>query len=150
MQYIYGWAALQYQAWACGSITVDAHATQDFASYSYTVGLIEHCIDKECSFGGDCITARGAPQIWHLASGTHQMDVRLVRDVRGFGSIGEPTVVGRIELKNLQDRVAAALEDLLVADIINGKVASPRALVPVRNHGSSAIDTSRCPFRSPS
>ncbi|EEH16891.1 hypothetical protein PABG_06978 [Paracoccidioides brasiliensis Pb03] len=121
-QSIYGWAALQYQAWARGSITVSASgadggrstttnaaaaaaaaATTSAATVAiFTDGLLEIWIDGEPYFGGDFYTYRRAPILMNLAAGEHVIDLRFVRDVRAMGGVGEPRVRAVVEVKQLR------------------------------------------------
>ncbi|KAK5172574.1 uncharacterized protein LTR77_002694 [Saxophila tyrrhenica] len=81
----YGWAALQWQAWARGEIYVE-HDFVDVLTLD-TPGLLEYWIDDQHYFGGDFYGYRTAPVTLHLSQGVHRVDVRLVRDVRAMGGL---------------------------------------------------------------
>ncbi len=137
LQAVYGWAALQFQAWARGSIVVDGKSTQ--AVTLYTGGVLEFRVDGNHHFGGDYYGFRKAPVVLHLSPGQHQLDIRLVRDVRAMGAVEPPSIRPRLEL-GLSIQAATAVPDqILAADIVDGTLASPYASVPVRNTGRRAI-----------
>src|SRR5690606_28065181 len=96
LQSVYGWAALQYEAWARGSVTINSSSETTVSIL--TPGLLEMWIDGVSYFGGDFYSYRRAPLILTLAPGTHLVDLRLVRDVRAFGGIGEPRVSAAFEI----------------------------------------------------
>jgi hypothetical protein len=50
LKVVYGWAAVQYQAWARGEITVLGTETQPFILY--TDAIIEYWVDDKHYFGG--------------------------------------------------------------------------------------------------
>ncbi|PGH00606.1 hypothetical protein GX51_05705 [Blastomyces parvus] len=154
----YGWAGLQYQAWARGHFNVTtptaaAPATGVISSATvavYTDGLLEVWVDDEPFFGGDFYTYRRAPVILKLAAGSHVVDLRLVRDVRAMGGVGEPRIRAAVEVQLMPSSLAGdgadgadgeeAMSDLkldpgsvLVAEVVEGKLASPLASVVVRN-----------------
>lgn len=97
MQSIYGWSALQSQAWARGSLTVIGSDPQTVALF--TDGLLEFRVDGKRHFGGDYYSYRRAPIVLHLFSGQHVIDLRLIRDVRALGAIQQPNIEVLIEAK---------------------------------------------------
>ncbi|KKZ60834.1 hypothetical protein EMCG_04482 [[Emmonsia] crescens] len=150
----YGWAGLQYQAWARGSITlaagvggVDSGTTTTTTTVAlFTDGLLEVWVDGESYFGGDFYTYRRAPVVLKLAPGSHVIDLRLVRDVRAFGGVGSPKIQAVVEVQRRPpswsgdddgDEVVVGLEldagSVLVAEVVNRKLASPLASAIVRN-----------------
>lgn len=104
LQSIYGWAALQWQAWARNTIRVIGDEAQNYLLY--TDGVLEFWLDDELYFGGDYYTFRKAPLVLTLSPGDHHIDVRILRDVRVMGGVGEPVVEAKIELS----RVDAGLQ----------------------------------------
>lgn len=134
---IYGWAALQYQAWARGTITLDSHVRQTVVLH--TEDVREFWIDNQSYFGGDVYSYRRAPLVLHLDPGAHRVDVRLVRDVRAMGGSGEPTVKVTLEAQISQGGLVASEDKVLVSDIVNGRLASPFASVPIRNEDQNSI-----------
>lgn len=143
LQSTYGWAALQYQAWIRGNLIVDKKAPQTIRLYTDCV--LEFRIDDEHHFGGDFYTYRRAPLILRLDPGSHKLDVRLIRDVRSMGAIGEPSLHIKLEAQKSRGGLAFSGKPLL-PDIVGGKLASNLASVSVRNEERSWIEI--CDIRS--
>lgn len=137
LQSIYGWAALQFQAWARGSITINADQSKPVVLYIDNV--LEFWVDGRSYFGGDFYSYRRAPLILHLDPGYHRLDARLIRDVRAMGGTGEPNIQVRIEAHVSQGGLTVVEDKLLFPDIVDGKLASILASVPIRNEGSRWI-----------
>ncbi|KAK2791485.1 hypothetical protein FQN53_002594 [Emmonsiellopsis sp. PD_33] len=132
LQSVYGWAALQYQAWARGSIAVSGTDGQTVALY--TDGLLEVWIDGMPYFGGDFYTYRRSPIVMKLSPGSHVIDLRLVRDVRAFGGIGEPRINAVIEVQKKNEALELDASSLLVAEAVDGKLVSPYGSITLRNN----------------
>lgn len=137
IQAVYGWAALQYQAWARGSITVRGSQPQTFLLYSDHV--LEFWVDDEPYFGGDYYAYRNAPLVLHLPPGAHRLDVRLVRDVRIMGAVGQPTITVNLEVKPASGKLVLA-DKVLISDVVDGRLASPYCSVTVRNEGLVPVE----------
>ncbi|KAF2397139.1 alpha/beta-hydrolase [Trichodelitschia bisporula] len=137
LQSIYGWAALQYQAWVRGELVIHGGPQ---AVVLYTDGVLECSVDGIRHFGGDFYSFRKAPLVLNLDSGRHVLDLRLVRDVRAMGGIGDPTIEVHLEAKTVTTQLEADLERVLVSDVVDGRLPSPYGSVVVRNHGESWID----------
>lgn len=133
MQSIYGWAALQYQAWVRGTLTVRGHGTQPVSLW--TEYLLEFYVDGVHYFGGDYYGYGNVPLVLHLEPGEHTLDLRLVRDVRSMGGLGDPlidvTLTGEVTTDNLQ----LATHSALLPDMVNGRLAGALGSVTVRNNG---------------
>jgi hypothetical protein len=152
LQSVYGWAALQWQAWARGEIVVGGDATQTVALY--TNSILEYAVDGVRTFGGDFYSFQKAPLVLHLEPGKHVIDLRLVRDVRAMGGVGSPTVDANLEVRIVPGVVTIASGEarvdpsdlkvsgsqLLVADVVDGRLASPYGTVTVRNNGKDWIE----------
>jgi hypothetical protein len=134
---VYGWAAVQYQAWARGELVVRGNTTQHVLLY--TDAIVEYWIDDTHFFGGDFYTFRRAPTVLHLAPGTHRIDLRLWRDVRAFGGINEPTIDVLLSVKHATGSLELAKPGILMSDVVNGKLASSVASVTLRNSGEDDI-----------
>ncbi|KAF2006183.1 hypothetical protein P154DRAFT_615539 [Amniculicola lignicola CBS 123094] len=150
LKVVYGWAAVQYQAWARGEIIVTGNDTQHVVLY--TDAILEFWVGDAHYFGGDFYTYRKAPPVLHLKPGTHKIDVRLVRDVRAFGGILEPTIDVVLELRNTSGSLELAKPGLLISDVVDGKLASPVTSVTLRNSGEvdvEIIDIQPSHVRSP-
>ncbi|KAF2121254.1 hypothetical protein BDV96DRAFT_563871 [Lophiotrema nucula] len=138
LKIVYGWAAVQYQAWARGEITVLGNETQHVILY--TDWILEFWIDDAHYFGGDFFTFRKAPPVLHLEPGTHRIDLRLVRDVRALGGINEPTIDVLLELQQTTGTLELAKPGVLMSDVVDGKLASPVGSVALRNAGQDDIE----------
>lgn len=135
---IYGWAALQYQAWARGNLTVQSNAAVTVAIS--IPGLLEIWIDKRPYFGGDFYSFRKAPLFLTLEPGTHVLEVRLVRDVRALGGSDEPLVSGIIEVNQITQQLMVDTEKILTAEVVNGRIASPFASINIHNPMSARAE----------
>ena len=138
LQSVYGWAALQYQAWARGYLEISADLPQTITFY--TDNVIEFWLDNKLYFGGDFYAYRRAPLVLHLAAGKHKADIRLVRDVRAMGGIGVPNVLIKMKAEISNGTLAMVEQKLLVSDIVDGILASPFASIPVRNEARGWVD----------
>lgn len=137
-QSAYGWAALQYQAWARGSIFVDENQTLT-RLLIFTERIIEYAIDGERFFGGDFYGFRRAPLVLYLDPGYHTIDLRLVRDVRAMGGVGNPTIEATLEFQTVIEEVTVLPESTIVSSIVDGHLASPYTSITVCNKGRDAI-----------
>lgn len=138
LQSIYGWAALQYQAWARGSVIVDGNSAQTVVLY--TQSLLEFWVDNKSYYGGDFYSYRRAPVVLHLHPGVHRIDLRLVRDDRAMGGVGDPKVQIRLDVQRSEGGLAVAEDQLLVPDMVGTRLASQFASVPIRNEEVDWID----------
>lgn len=135
----YGWAAVQFQAWARGSIHVFGSSGPKSALVLYTERILEFWIDDKHYFGGDFYGYNNAATVIHLTPGRHRIDVRLIYDVRATGGVGDPV----LDIKLTAVRAIGALEfvdnSLVISDIVNNGLASPLASIAVRNNAMSGI-----------
>jgi hypothetical protein len=138
LKLVYGWAAVQYQAWARGEITVTGDITQSVILY--TDGILEFWVDDAHYFGGDFYTYRKAPPVLHLRPGTHKLDLRLVRDVRAFGGILKPTIDVLLVVQATSGTLELAKSGVLISDVVDGNLASSIASVALRNSGEDDIE----------
>ena len=138
LQSVYGWAALQYQAWARGYIIINAEEAQTVVLYSDSI--LEFWVDDTPYFGGDMYSYRRAPLVLRLEPGPHKLDVRLVRDVRAMGGIGEPKVGVTIRCEISNGGVAILKEKLLLPEVVNGVLSSNLGSLPLRNEHQSWIE----------
>ena len=138
LQSIYGWAALQYQAWARGTLVIGGNTPQTIRLY--TPNLLEFWIDDKPYFGGDLYAYRRAPLLLELKPGNHRTDLRLIRDVRMMGGVGEPQITIMLEAE-ISTRSLAVMDDkLLVPDMVGGRLASTLGSVPVCNESEDWIN----------
>ncbi|KAL8806998.1 MAG: hypothetical protein Q9182_000979 [Xanthomendoza sp. 2 TL-2023] len=140
LQSVYGWAALQYQAWARGKIQVDGDMKRTVILY--TDQVLEFWVDDEYYFGGDFYAYRRAPLVLHLDPGEHRIDLRITRDVRAMGGVGEPTVSIGLEAEISDGGLRALEKSMLLPDMVEGKLVSPLGSVNLRNEENYWIDVS--------
>ena len=134
---IYGWAALQFQAWARGTLVLNSKHRQSITLY--TDNILEFWLDGKPYFGGDLYSYRRAPLILHLDPGHHRLDIRLVRDVRIMGGLGNSTIQVGIEAQVASGGLMVVEDKHIFPDIVDEKLPSNLASVLVRNHGSAWI-----------
>ena len=134
---IYGWASLQYQAWTRGNLIIDGESPQMIVIY--TDNVLEFWVDDKPYFGGDFYAFRRAPLVLRLDPGSHQVDVRLIRDVRAMGGVGNPNIRIKLEAQKSEGGLAVTGEPLL-PDLFAGKLASHLASVSVRSEDLEWID----------
>ncbi|CAO2648622.1 Nn.00g078890.m01.CDS01 [Neocucurbitaria sp. VM-36] len=135
---VYGWAAVQYQAWARGELTVGGNTTQSVILH--TDAILEYWINDTHFFGGDFYSFRKAPSVIHLKPGTHKIDLRLVRDVRAFGGIQEPTIDVVVDVQQVSGTLELAKPGILMPDVVDGRLATKVASVFLRNSGADSIE----------
>lgn len=137
LQQVYGWTALQYQAWARGQLTVNGDEPRTVLLY--TDAVLEFCVDGVPHFGGDYYGFRRAPLVLKLHPGSHTVDVRVTRDVRSMGGLN-PSVSIKLTAEVSPGGLVLQREKLLMSDVINGTLASPWASVPARNDGDAPLE----------
>ncbi|CAN9370486.1 unnamed protein product [Alternaria alternata] len=138
LKVVYGWAAVQYQAWARGELHVGGNETQHLVLHTDTI--LEFWVDDQHYFGGDFYTYRKAPPVLHLQPGSHRIDIRLARDVRAFGGILEPTIDVVVDVQKAIGSLELAKPGILVSDVVDGKLASSIGSVYLRNTGEEEIE----------
>ncbi|KAH7112153.1 hypothetical protein B0J11DRAFT_542760 [Dendryphion nanum] len=138
LKVVYGWAAVQYQAWARGNLVIGGNETQHIVLF--TDAIIEYWIDDVHYFGGDAYTFRKAPPVLHLSPGPHKIELRLWRDVRAFGGINDPTIDVLLEATRVSGTLELATPGILVSDVVDGKLASPIASITLRNSGEGGVE----------
>jgi poly(3-hydroxybutyrate) depolymerase len=138
LKVIYGWAAVQYQAWVRGEIVVGGNDVQHVIVH--TDSILECWIDDKHYFGGDYYSYRNAPPVLHLTPGPHIIDLRLVRDVRAFGGILEPTIDVVVDVRQVAGSLELAKPGILISDFIDGRPASSIGSVHLRNSGQEDIE----------
>ncbi|KAL4927822.1 uncharacterized protein BDV17DRAFT_118898 [Aspergillus undulatus] len=138
LQSIYGWSALQYQAWARGHLHLPDSRYQSVAIY--TDGILEIVVDGRRHFGGDFYSYRRAPLILNLTPGGHVVELRLVRDVRALGGQGDPTVKVVLEAEIRYDLLTVDEQSLLVPESTDWKLGSTWSSINIQNNGAEWID----------
>ena len=138
-QSVFGWAALQYQAWARGTIEVYAEAKQTIALYSEQV--LEFWLDEEPFFGGDFYGLRRSPLVLHLDPGPHRLDIRLIRDLRAMGgNYNErgPEIDIDLEIKLCTEPLLAVTK-MLLPDYVDDAVAGSLGSISLQNTETRGI-----------
>jgi len=137
---IYGWASLQYQAWIRGNLTVKGSGVQTVVLY--TEGALELYIDGHHHFGGDLYQLRRVPLVLQLDPGPHQLDLRLVRDVRANGGIGSPKIDVSIRAGIATPGLSITADSVLMPDCLieRNDFASSYGSVMVRNDHNQDLE----------
>lgn len=140
MQQVYGWAALQWQGWARGYLTI---TSDEVLSYNLNLErILELRIDDEHYFGGDFYGFHKAPLLLRLSPGRHEIDIRLVRDVRSMGGItSSPSIDARLLLTRTTNALRQDSQVLYpdrVADW-KGPLSSSYASVILRNDNDTDV-----------
>jgi hypothetical protein len=137
-QSVYGWAALQYQAFARGFIIVGGDSSCNVILHADNV--LELSVNNKAHFGGDFYGFRRAPLILKLAPGENKIDLRLVRDVRSMGGLGSPSISVRLTVQRCTTLLNIVKKSVLLPDVINGKLTTPYASVILCNATDSWIN----------
>lgn len=136
---VYGWASLQYQAWIRGTLTLHARDTK--AIMLSVKNVLEYRLDGCSFFGGDFYGFNRAPVMMSLDPGEHRLDIRLVRDVRAMGGIGDPNISIIVEVKPSTDELYIETGKILVPEIIDGhSLAGQVGSVPIVNQMQDWVD----------
>lgn len=135
----YGWAAIQFQGWARGYVDVSGSSDSESALALYSERILEFWIDDKHYFGGDFYGYNNVATVVHLKPGRHQIDVRLVFDVRAMGGVGDPVLDIKLTAVRATDALEVVENSLVISDIVNDNLASPIASLAVRNNALSTI-----------
>ncbi|KAJ0413726.1 hypothetical protein BJY00DRAFT_306106 [Aspergillus carlsbadensis] len=133
LQSIYGWSALQYQAWARGTLRLNGPIDQTVAIFMD--GVLEVSIDSRRHFGGDFYRYRRAPLILELAPGEHIIEIRLIRDVRVLGGQGVPAINMVFETQIQREVLTVEERSLLTPETTDQRLGSAWATVNVQTMG---------------
>ena len=137
LQGAYGWAALQYQAWARGWLTVPGDRPQTLILY--TDHVLEFYVDDQHYFGGDFYAFRKAPLVLHLEPGSHRLDLRLIRDVRAMGGVGGPTVDVTVKVILVEQALHIQPDSAILPDFVDGKLAGRLGSIAIRNDAQQPV-----------
>ncbi len=102
--------------------------------------VLEFWVDENHYFGGDFYGYRRAPVVVQLLPGRHKLDIRLIRDVRAMDGIGSPKISISMRAEAASNGLAIASHRLLASNVVNGRLASEFASVPVRNDSKDSIE----------
>ncbi|KAM5464747.1 hypothetical protein MauCBS54593_006840 [Microsporum audouinii] len=137
LQEVYGWDAKQYQAWARGMLTIPE--TNNSLVALYTDRIWEYRIDNKSYFGGDFFGFRRAPVLLDLTPGNHTVDLRVVRDVRALGAVGEPYIDATLIAHNMPKQLNVDSKSILVADVVDNRLISPYSSVTLHNAMGNSV-----------
>ncbi|KAK1141997.1 hypothetical protein N8T08_008320 [Aspergillus melleus] len=135
---VYGWPGLQYQAWARGRLKLNKETNQNVAIF--IEGILEFSINGQRHFGGDVYGYHKAPIILSLPPGDSVLELRLVRDVRAMGGIGEPTIEVTMEADIRHDHLTVDEHSLILPELTDGMLGSSWASVNVQNNVPDPIE----------
>ena len=139
LQSVYGWAALQYQAWIRANLILYDQGLR-FVSLSLA-NVLEYWIDDQQIFGGDFYSFGKAPIILPLSPGEHRLDIRVIRDVRAMGGTGDPNVPIEIKASLSSNELLVDHSNVLLPEFVEGRSFSSNiGSIPVQNFGESWID----------
>ncbi|KAL2817217.1 hypothetical protein BDW59DRAFT_166031 [Aspergillus cavernicola] len=138
LQSVYGWSALQYQAWVRGYLHLNGSYHQTVAIFMD--GILEFSVDGRRHFGGDFYSYRRVPLILRLAPGEHVIELRLVRDVRALGGEGDPTIHVVFETEIRHELLTIDERSLLMPEATAWKLGSDWASVDVQNNAANWVE----------
>ena len=128
---VYGWPALQWQAWARGSLIVNGQEAKKILLN--LENILEFWLDGEHYFGGDYYEDARAPHIVNLEPGPHRIDVRLIRDVRSMGSVGSCDLSFRIIASVVEEDLVFLPQSAVFPDFVNSKPAGSYCSIALLN-----------------
>lgn len=130
-QSVYGWPALQYQAFAQGLLIVTGKNSCRISLH--TDNVLELAVNDKSFFGGDFYCFRRAPLILTLSPGENRITIRLIRDVRAMGGVGNPSVSVRLNVQHCTSTLKIVLKSSIIPDLVGGNFVTSYASVIVRN-----------------
>ncbi|KAL5001406.1 hypothetical protein BDV10DRAFT_5319 [Aspergillus recurvatus] len=138
LQTVYGWSALQYQAWTRGYMHL--HGPNNQAVAIFTDGILELFIDGQRRFGGDFYSYRKAPLILNITPGEHIVELRLLRDIRALGGQGNPTINVVVETEIRRSILTIDERSLLIPEATGWKSGSTWASINVQNNAAEWVE----------
>jgi hypothetical protein len=126
----YGWAGLQFQAWARGEITVcgDRPVTVRLA----LSGAGEFWVGEQHFLGGDWYAYARAPVVTVLEEGKHEVSVRIAGDIRASGGEMPPTVGFSLVVEEVVE-AGLVVGEAMVADVVEGRLIGRWGSLGTRN-----------------
>ncbi|KAK6369890.1 hypothetical protein LTS17_009340 [Exophiala oligosperma] len=140
-QKIYGWSALQYQAWLKGGVWNDGGTSRRVSIYPE--GILELWLNNKHIFGGDFYSFGRAPIVFELAPGFNVVNVRLIRDVRSMGGSSSPTAHVLLRAEVVAADLDVDHDSILLPDVIAGRFVGRYGSVIVRNQATVWININR-------
>lgn len=141
-QSVYGWAGLQFQAWARGTLKNTSPSPQRIVLF--TDQVLEFWINDQHIFGGDFYAFRRAPLVVTLDPGDNTINIRLIRDVRAMGAIQPPDIVTTLRAVPVAPDLSVAERTTVVSDLVGNRLPSPFASFVVRNQSDAWIVLGEC------
>jgi hypothetical protein len=141
-QSVYGWAALQYQAWTRGSVFNHGSARRRVTLY--TDNILELWVNHEHFFGCDFYGFRRAPIVLALDPGKNVLDIRLVRDVRAMGGVLPPGISATLQTQTSDELLSVSNDNIIIPDLVDGHLPSSYMSVVVRNMDEDWIIIQDC------
>ncbi|KAK6528694.1 hypothetical protein TWF694_003937 [Orbilia ellipsospora] len=139
----FGWAGMQFQAWARGYFDFNPPLGQSNCIVAlHTKNALEVWVDGEHYFGGDVYGYGKAPILLNLNPQVkrHVINIRVFNDIRMFGGRNPPQVDVELTTEYLCDVLSIVKESFVFPDIVNDKPASKFATIGVRNNGRISVD----------
>lgn len=138
---IYGWAAVQFQTWARGSL--HNHADEDVTVAIHAAGTVDLALDTaegtKYHFGVDFYGFKRVPIIARLKPGSNTVHVRLTRDVRANGGQMPPVIEASMQATVLDGHARILENSLVISDVQHGRFVSAHASLTMFNHGTEPI-----------
>ena len=134
-QLVYGWAALQWQGWIRGSLEVNGTEAQ--AILLNIENVLEFWVDDDHYFGGDYYAYQRQAVCLYLSPRSHQLDIRLVRDVRSMGGVGSPSLPIRVAAESVPQEVLIDHGHCNLPETVGGQPAGSYASIIVMNTSRS-------------
>lgn len=135
---VYGWAGLQFQAWARGELYICGSQLVTVEVHVQSVG--EFWIDGTQYFGGDFYSYRRTPVVVLLPPGVHKIDVRVTHDIRLFGASLPPIVPFTVEAIVAKSDIVVMSDKAVLSDIVDGTLVGKLISIPVRNNGNGWVE----------
>ena len=131
LQSVYGWAAFQWQGWARGCLKLNESKNR-IVSFNVD-NVLEFWVNDAHYFGGDYYAYQRQPVMLDLSPGKHRVDIRLIRDVRVMGGIGQPDLSIQLSIGFCPDTLIVDHDNSVFPEIVNGKLAGSYASIAVAN-----------------
>lgn len=134
---IYGWAILQYQSWARGSLLNSSPRPIKIALFP--TNAFELWVNDQHIFGADFYGFERAPVVLTLNPGHNVVNLRLIRDVRANGGSSPPSIEATLRVETLQGSATVLPRSVLVPDVVNGRFISALGSVTILNHAKKDV-----------
>ena len=140
LQQVYGWSITQHQSWARGSLICHGEGTHTVKLFADNV--LEFLLDGESYFGGDVYGMHKAPLLLHLEAGEHTLEIRLLRDVRTMGGLGNPSIELFLKAEVCENTLSVDPSGMIMPEVVDGRLPTFQASIPVCNTSPEWIKVS--------